>query len=142
MINLEKDSLLVHKCLSDWISRQPWSNGSVGMFGKSWGGFNGLQVAFCQPQALKAVISIYSTGEKERKYNEKEIGLARALMDKQILATKNNESMFTITHTVMYLWFFEIVDVLQFFIDNNFNCLKMSQCINTYFFPEIRSVHN
>jgi len=36
------------------------------MFGKSWGGFNGLQVAFCQPKALKAVISIYSTGEQKR----------------------------------------------------------------------------
>ena len=47
---------------SDWISQQPWSNGSVGMFGKSWGGFNGLQVAFCQPKALKAVITLYSTG--------------------------------------------------------------------------------
>jgi predicted acyl esterase len=47
---------------SDWVSKQTWSDGKVGMFGKSWGGFNGLQVAYCQPPALKAVISIYSTG--------------------------------------------------------------------------------
>ena len=36
------------------------------MFGKSWAGFNGLQVAFCQPKALKAIVSLYSTGEKEK----------------------------------------------------------------------------
>ena len=48
----------------DWISKQFWSNGNVGMFGKSWGGFNGLQVAFEQPPALKAVISLYSTDNR------------------------------------------------------------------------------
>ena len=48
----------------DWISKQSWSNGRVGMYGKSWGGFNGLQVAFHQPPALKAVISLYSTDNR------------------------------------------------------------------------------
>ena len=47
----------------EWISNQSWSNGSVGMYGKSWGGFNGLQVAYEKPSALKAVISIFSTGK-------------------------------------------------------------------------------
>lgn len=47
-----------------WIAKQSWSNGNVGMFGKSWGGFNGLQVAFHKPQALKAVISLYSTDDR------------------------------------------------------------------------------
>jgi len=28
-----------------WLAHQPWSNGSVGMFGISWGGFNSLQMA-------------------------------------------------------------------------------------------------
>ena len=28
-----------------WIASQPWCDGKVGMMGKSWGGFNGLQVA-------------------------------------------------------------------------------------------------
>ena len=32
------------------------------MYGKSWGGFNGLQVAFRQPPALAAIITLYSTG--------------------------------------------------------------------------------
>jgi len=44
-----------------WYAQQPWCNGKVGMYGKSWGGFNGLQVAYEQPPALKAVISLYST---------------------------------------------------------------------------------
>lgn len=33
-----------------WIEAQEWSNGSVAMIGKSWGGFNGLQVASLQPR--------------------------------------------------------------------------------------------
>ncbi|MBS9721972.1 CocE/NonD family hydrolase [Tianweitania sp. BSSL-BM11] len=51
----------------EWISSQPWSNGSVGMMGISWGGFNCLQVAALKPQALKAVISIASTVDR---YND------------------------------------------------------------------------
>ncbi|WP_445500371.1 CocE/NonD family hydrolase [Microvirga sp. G4-2] len=50
-----------------WIAAQPWSNGSVGMMGISWGGFNCLQVAALQPPALKAVISIASTVDR---YND------------------------------------------------------------------------
>lgn len=48
----------------DWLSRQPWCSGAVGMMGKSWGGFNCLQTAFLQPPALKAVISVYSTTDR------------------------------------------------------------------------------
>lgn len=48
----------------EWLANQPWSNGSVAMYGKSWGGFNGLQVAALQPPALKAVISLYSTDNR------------------------------------------------------------------------------
>ena len=47
-----------------WLAARPWSSGKVGMYGKSWGGFNGLQVAFHQPPALAAVISLYSTGAR------------------------------------------------------------------------------
>ena len=50
-----------------WIAAQPWSNGSVGMMGISWGGFNCLQVAALRPKALKAVISIASTVDR---YND------------------------------------------------------------------------
>ncbi|HSK47859.1 MAG TPA: CocE/NonD family hydrolase [Coriobacteriia bacterium] len=48
----------------DWISRQPWCTGAVGMIGYSWGGFNGLQVAARRPPNLKAVISLYSTDDR------------------------------------------------------------------------------
>lgn len=48
----------------DWISSQPWCSGNVGMMGKSWGGFNGLQVAARRPPALKAIITAYSTDNR------------------------------------------------------------------------------
>src|SRR6266850_6813356 len=48
----------------DWIARQPWCSGSVGMIGISWGGFNGLQVAARRPAALKAIVSIASTDDR------------------------------------------------------------------------------
>ena len=34
-----------------WLARQPWSNGSVGMRGISWGGINSLQIASRSPPA-------------------------------------------------------------------------------------------
>ena len=48
----------------DWISRQPWCDGNVGMMGISWGGFNGLQIAARQPDALKAIITLCSTDDR------------------------------------------------------------------------------
>ena len=47
-----------------WIAAQPWCTGDVGMFGISWGGFNGLQVAALAPPELKAVISLCSTDDR------------------------------------------------------------------------------
>ena len=47
-----------------WVAEQSWCNGRVGMYGKSWGGFNGLQVAYKQPDALKSIISLYSTDDR------------------------------------------------------------------------------
>ncbi len=46
-----------------WLARQPWSNGNVGMFGISWGGFNSLQMAMRHPPALKAIIALHATAE-------------------------------------------------------------------------------
>lgn len=48
----------------DWIVEQPWSTGAVGMFGKSWGGFNSLQVAARNHPALKAIITLCSTDDR------------------------------------------------------------------------------
>jgi len=47
-----------------WLAVQPWCSGKVGMIGISWGGFNGLQVAARQPEALGAVISLCSTDDR------------------------------------------------------------------------------
>lgn len=41
-----------------------WCNGSVGMTGISWGGFNSLQVAARRPPALKAIITLCSTDDR------------------------------------------------------------------------------
>ena len=47
-----------------WLAAQAWCNGSVGMMGKSWGGFNCLQTAFLQPPALKAVVAVCATSDR------------------------------------------------------------------------------
>jgi uncharacterized protein len=46
-----------------WLAHQPWSNGNVGMFGISWGGFNALQMAMRHPPELKAIIAVDATAE-------------------------------------------------------------------------------
>jgi uncharacterized protein len=46
-----------------WLAHQPWSNGSVGMFGISWGGFNAMQMAMRNPPGLKAIIAVDATDE-------------------------------------------------------------------------------
>lgn len=50
--------------LIDWISKQPWCSGNIGMIGKSWGGFNSLQIAAKRPPALKAIITVCSTDDR------------------------------------------------------------------------------
>jgi uncharacterized protein len=47
-----------------WIAEQPWCSGAVGMMGKSWGGFNSLQVAARRPPELKAIITVCSTDDR------------------------------------------------------------------------------
>lgn len=46
-----------------WLAHQPWSNGNVGMFGISWGGFSALQMAMRNPPELKAVLAVDATAE-------------------------------------------------------------------------------
>ncbi|MGN6551898.1 MAG: CocE/NonD family hydrolase [Pararhizobium sp.] len=48
----------------DWLSRQSWCDGNVGMIGISWGGFNGLQIAAMRPPALKGIITCCSTDDR------------------------------------------------------------------------------
>jgi uncharacterized protein len=47
-----------------WIAQQPWCSGAVGMMGKSWGGFNSLQVAAQRPGELKAIVTVCSTDDR------------------------------------------------------------------------------
>lgn len=47
-----------------WIAAQEWCDGNIGMIGISWGGFNGLQLAYRRPPALKAVVSVASTADR------------------------------------------------------------------------------
>ena len=46
------------------LAAQDWCNGSIGMMGISWGGFNSLQVAAMTPPELKAIITLCSTVDR------------------------------------------------------------------------------
>ena len=48
----------------NWLAAQDWCNGSVGMMGISWGGFNSLQIAALDPAPLKAIITLCSTVDR------------------------------------------------------------------------------
>jgi len=46
-----------------WLAHQSWSNGNVGMFGISWGGFTALQLAMRHAPGLKAILAVDATAE-------------------------------------------------------------------------------
>lgn len=48
----------------DWICKQSWSTGDIGMIGKSWGGFNGLQIAARKHPALKTIITLCAADDR------------------------------------------------------------------------------
>ncbi|WP_419176839.1 CocE/NonD family hydrolase [Desulfosediminicola sp.] len=48
----------------EWLERQDWCNGKVGIMGISWGGFNGLQIAAMRPPQLAAIITASSTDDR------------------------------------------------------------------------------
>lgn len=47
-----------------WIAKQPWCNGNVGLFGKSWGASAALQIASRRPPALRAIIPVMGTDDR------------------------------------------------------------------------------
>jgi putative CocE/NonD family hydrolase len=48
----------------DWIARQPWCSGAVGMIGLSWSGFNALQIAALAPPALRAIVTTCASDDR------------------------------------------------------------------------------
>lgn len=49
----------------DWLSKQPWSNGNVGMYGGSYGAFNSVWTAAAvKPPALKAIFAMCGTDDR------------------------------------------------------------------------------
>ena len=48
----------------EWIAKQDWCDGNLGMMGKSWGGFNALQIAALRPEPLKAIVTVSSTDDR------------------------------------------------------------------------------
>jgi putative CocE/NonD family hydrolase len=48
----------------EWIAAQDWSNGNVGMWGISWGGFSSLQTAMLRPPQLKAIVAMHATHDR------------------------------------------------------------------------------
>ncbi len=55
-----EDTLLI----IDWLSKQPWCNGNVGMNGISYGAFNSIQIAAMNPPALKAIVAAAGTDDR------------------------------------------------------------------------------
>jgi len=48
----------------EWLAAQPWSNGKVGMWGISYGGFTSIQVAALRPPHLRAIVPMYATDDR------------------------------------------------------------------------------
>jgi uncharacterized protein len=59
----EREQLDVCEALA-WVASQPWSTGSVGMIGLSWGGFAALQAAARRPPELKAVVVACASADR------------------------------------------------------------------------------
>jgi uncharacterized protein len=59
----EREQLDVCEALA-WVGSQPWSTGSVGMIGLSWGGFAALQAAARRPPELKAVVVACASADR------------------------------------------------------------------------------
>ncbi|MFI9272317.1 CocE/NonD family hydrolase [Kitasatospora sp. NPDC052896] len=50
----------------EWLARQPWCNGRVGLFGLGRGGTAGLQLAALAPEPLRAVVAVCATDDRYR----------------------------------------------------------------------------
>ena len=52
--------------LVEWIARQPWCDGNVGMWGVSYPGITSLATAATRPPHLKAIVPIHATSDLHR----------------------------------------------------------------------------
>lgn len=52
--------------LVEWVARQPWSDGAVGMVGASYGAHTQIKVAALQPPHLRAIVPIATEGNEYR----------------------------------------------------------------------------
>ena len=52
--------------LVEWIARQPWCDGNVGMWGVSYPGVTALSTAATRPPHLKAIVPIHATSDLYR----------------------------------------------------------------------------
>jgi uncharacterized protein len=50
----------------EWIARQPWCDGNVGMWGVSYPGITALSTAATRPPHLKAIVPIHATSDLHR----------------------------------------------------------------------------
>lgn len=50
----------------EWIARQPWCDGNVGMWGVSYPGITSLSTAATRPPHLKAIVPIHATSDLHR----------------------------------------------------------------------------
>ena len=51
----------------EWLTKQDWCSGSVGMIGKSWSGFSALALAGLAPHPLKAIVAVCAGDDR---YNQ------------------------------------------------------------------------
>ena len=54
------------KAAVEWAASQPWSNGRVGMYGKSYDGTTGVVGAALRPKGLEAVVAQQVVGDRYR----------------------------------------------------------------------------
>lgn len=52
----------------EWAAAQPWCNGTVGMWGVSYGGFTALHTAARQPPHLKAIATVFGIQDPYRDF--------------------------------------------------------------------------
>jgi uncharacterized protein len=52
----------------EWVARQPWSTGRVGMWGVSYPGLTSLATAALSPPSLKAIAPVHACGDPDRDF--------------------------------------------------------------------------